>query len=317
MALLGVSLLSDGSQMVNPPNFTAMKKYFATRLANLSGEPVFNHSLFPCGASTNRQGKDTFTVCASPVVPFPALGPAITLHGVLAGPLPLADATHYFQIGFVLDQDGTPANNYVPLPQYPSDFFKDSDLWYEADYEPGAGGGWSLKVTDARNGTLKVLPSSAARIILQDDLISLVVPASEIQVPYPSYRITTFEHTGDYGLPSPHNWNGSIQPPVAQGLQTWAPPSGANSAPSCQPQGTLTVGGVSCAPHGHACAKDADCCFGQVCDPAGLCRRQGESCANDVCCSASGMICDVDTPCCTGACPLAASSGPQPITVCP
>jgi hypothetical protein len=59
---------------------------------------------------------------------------------------------------------------------------------------------------------------SAARVTINGNVIALVVPASEFTAPKPSFRITAFRHTGDYGLNPPYNWDGSIWPNVATGL---------------------------------------------------------------------------------------------------
>ncbi len=62
---------------------------------------------------------------------------------------------------------------------------------------------------------------TTARIIIFENTMVLVVPASEFAVAKPDYRITAFRHTGDYGMSPPHDFDGSIWPSVADGLQSF------------------------------------------------------------------------------------------------
>ncbi|MBX3233134.1 MAG: hypothetical protein KIT84_20290 [Labilithrix sp.] len=194
-----------------PGNFTRLLRRGAlvTTLAQALLDARFNNSDFPCGAGPNG-----FTLCPSPVQPL-VEGSYLMLYATVQDPIPLTDATNHFQYGFVFDADGNPSNNYVPAAAYPNDFFKGTDRWYAAEYSPAAG--WSLKVTDASGGSTSSA-TSMARVILRDDTILLVVPASEFSVPAPSYRTTLFRHTGDYGANAPHDWDGAVDPPVASGL---------------------------------------------------------------------------------------------------
>ena len=48
------------------------------------------------------------------------------------------------------------------------------------------------------------------------NLVLLVVPASEFQVDLPTYRVTSFNHMGDWGFDNA--WSADVQPTVAQGL---------------------------------------------------------------------------------------------------
>jgi hypothetical protein len=174
-------------------------------------EKLFNKSTFHCG-----DGPNGTTLCPSPADPVPE-GEMLVLVNQLYKPLVLDDTKNFYQYAFVFDADGDPNNNYQPPPAYPNDFFKDTDRWYEANYDPATG--WTLKVSDATGGTPKVV-TSHARIIIRDDTMTLVVPASEFAVANPKFRITAFRHTGDYGLNPPYDWDGSVWPAVADGLQT-------------------------------------------------------------------------------------------------
>jgi hypothetical protein len=167
-------------------------------------------AVFPCGSGPNG-----LTLCEN-VAPVPQ-DRSYTFYGVYADAIPQADPVNHYQYGFVFDQDGNPANNYVAPPAYPNDFFHGTDRWYVATYTPG--GGWVLEVSDATGGVPVPLASNA-RVIIVDNVMSLTVPEGEFAVPYPPVRWTAFRHTGDWGVPS-GNWDGSVWPPVANGLQTW------------------------------------------------------------------------------------------------
>jgi len=174
-------------------------------------QKLFHNTDFPCGAGLNG-----YTLCAQPETP-PVEGDYIVLHSVLEKPVPLQDPTNHYQYAFVFDADGVTTNNYQPGAQYPNDFFKDTDRWYAATYTPSAG--WELKVTDASGGGTVNVTGSSARMIIKDNTIMLVVPRSEFTAAKPKFRITAFRHTGDYGITPPHNWDGSVWPAVADGLQ--------------------------------------------------------------------------------------------------
>ncbi len=111
-----------------------------------------------------------------------------------------------------------PSNNYQASPDYPNDFFQDTDLWYEAAYDPASG--WRLNVTDAADVSVISIPSDA-RIIMYGNVLVLVVPRSELSVTAPDFRITAFRHGGDYGMNAPHDYSGSIWPSVEDGLETF------------------------------------------------------------------------------------------------
>ncbi len=173
---------------------------------------TFGNTTLPCG-----QGKDAYTVCPTDKKPFPP-GETILVMHQMDQPVELNDSKYSWTYGFVFDQDGDSTNNYQPGTQYPKDFYKDTDRWYEALYAPGKG--WSLKVTDASGGAITPFPS-AARIVLYKEMAALVVPASELKVKDPKFRTTIFRHTGDYGMNPPHDWSGDMEPPVDKGLQTF------------------------------------------------------------------------------------------------
>ena len=104
-------------------------------------------------------------------------------------------------------------NNYQPSSSFPFDLYSDTDRWYSVEYSPAFG--WRLIVTDARNNNPTTV-SSAARVILQNNTMTLIVPKGEFLVPNPTYRVTSYQHTGDFGRTNP--WSGDLHPPVGEPL---------------------------------------------------------------------------------------------------
>lgn len=78
-----------------------------------------------------------------------------------------------------------------------------------------------MKVTDAHNNNFTPV-NSAARIVFTDRLVALIVPASEFSVPNPRYRVTAFNHAGDYCANLPRDCGGDIEPAVADGLKEYS-----------------------------------------------------------------------------------------------
>ncbi len=193
-------------------NWTTFMAIAAFQFQYLLGDvnPLFNNSEFECG-----EGPNGFTLCSAM---NNGSVPAGDFHGfaaVLKGDLPTADPVNHYQYAFVLDADGDTSNNYQPSIQYPNDFFKDTDRWYEATYTPSTG--FRLEVKDARDGSITTVASDA-RMIFRGNVIFLLVPSSELAIERPKFRATAFRHTGDYGLNPPYDYDGSVHPAVAEGL---------------------------------------------------------------------------------------------------
>jgi len=171
-----------------------------------NGGPVF-----PGG-----QGPDGFTVAANMPLLL-AEGDYHIVHFSCAGVIPVVstDPTVIYQYAFVFDSDGNTANNYTTAD---NDFFNDTDRWYVMSYTDA--GGWVLTVSTAFDSVI-VEVASAARVIIKDNSMTLLVPASEFAVTDPDYRVTAFCHNGDFGIPPPNNWSGDLHPPVADGLETF------------------------------------------------------------------------------------------------
>jgi len=163
---------------------------------------------FPCGT-----GLHGYTLCPS----MPASmdeGDYFFAYVSTEADIPL-NSDRFITYGFVFDGDGDPNNNYVPHPSFPDDYFKDTDRWYTLDYDPVTG--WALVCRDATNSVVTEVPT-AAHAIIRGNSILLIVPSSEFAAAEPSYRVTAFTHTGDYGANPPHDWSGDQHPTVFEDL---------------------------------------------------------------------------------------------------
>lgn len=170
---------------------------------------LYYFSVLSCGA--NDWG---LTVCPTPAT-RPPEGDFVMLSMVMGGAVPLADPTNRYVYAFVFDSDGVSANNYRAPPNYPSDFYDDTDRWYEASWTPG--GSWVLTAKTARGGAIMQVPT-AARMVLSGDTLFFLAPRSEFDVAKPKWRFTAFRHKGDYGINPPYDWNGDVEPPVGRPL---------------------------------------------------------------------------------------------------
>ena len=130
------------------------------------------------------------------------------------------DPTILLEYAFVFDQDGELTNNYAADPA--TNYYNDSDQWYVMSYSNAQG--WRLRVfTATTSGNVDTLTevASAARVIMTGNALILVVPASEFTVSDPDYRVTSFAHDGDFGIPAPHSWTGNAEPRLIEGLQDY------------------------------------------------------------------------------------------------
>ena len=133
-------------------------------------------------------------------------------------PIPTGDPDHYYQYGIVFDSDDNPDNNWVAHPDFPGDVYQGTDQWYSAEYRPNDG--WKLKVSEIINGAIVPMASDAKMVIAGESMI-LIVPASEFESADPKYRVTTYEHTGDYGNNTP--WSGDVHPEIDEPLASMSP----------------------------------------------------------------------------------------------
>lgn len=172
---------------------------------------AFGNGAYPCGPGLNG-----LTVCTTTGGAPLQAGRYIVVQNVVEAAVPRNDPGKIYQYGFVFDADDDESNNYVPSPPFTNDFFRGTDRWYEAVYDEL--GFWTLTATDARDGNL-VSVQSDARLIMKGNTLTLVVPASEFSADPPSYRVTSFCHTGDFGQNPPNVWGGDVEPPVDQPLR--------------------------------------------------------------------------------------------------
>lgn len=163
----------------------------------------------PCG----RDG-DIVVACASGAS-FPA-GDFFLASNIFEGDIPLDDPTWLYTYAFVFDQDGDPTNNWVPLPQFPNDFFQDTDRWYQLQYTPGMGWWLEVQVADEAGNITPV--ASDARVVIDGNTVTAYIPAAEFSDPCPDYRMTSFGHTGDFGLGDPRVWTADVEPVIEEGL---------------------------------------------------------------------------------------------------
>ena len=153
----------------------------------------FNDTLFPCGEMANGR----LTVCGATVGDFPA-GDMLLFAAGFDGIIPLDDPEHYLVFAVVLDGDGDPANNYQFMPPYNWDYYQGTDQWYELGWNPQMGE-WFLTLRLVR-GSMPVELHTDARAVIVDDTIVFMIPASEVDVEMPAFRITSFGHDGTYAI---------------------------------------------------------------------------------------------------------------------
>jgi hypothetical protein len=139
-------------------------------------------------------------------------------HAMMKGAIPIEDpwTKNQHTYAFVIDTDGSAANNWKPLPDFPNHFWKDTDRWYQITYTTADG--WKMIVSQVDSGNNVTEVASAARAIIVEDAIVLVVPKSEISGPNAKWRTTTFVHQGDFGFADPYLWSGDVEPPVSEPL---------------------------------------------------------------------------------------------------
>lgn len=206
----------QGTQVATGPD-----QIFAAGItaATYSGKKAFDP--FPCG-----DGPNGFTVCPEPVFDLdePSDVEYAFIATVVDGDIPLADPVNFRTYSFVFDTDGDPFNDWVPIPEFPNDFFQDTDRWYQVMYSPDDG--WELvcsQVTDGANQQVSDV-ATAANAMIVGNIVTLVVPIAELDNFAKGLesgfgiRYTSFRHTGDFGLNPPFDFNADVEPPVDEGL---------------------------------------------------------------------------------------------------
>ncbi len=135
------------------------------------------------------------------------------------GDIPLS-GSRTLQYAFVFDSIAF-NQNFLPMAPFDNDFFRDTDRWYTANYNPLTG--WSFRVTSV-SGNVATEVESNARAVISKDGILMVFPLEEFGAFFPRYRVTAFSHNGDFGLVAPNDWSGDTQPPVDEPLIDPSPP---------------------------------------------------------------------------------------------
>ncbi len=115
---------------------------------------------------------------------------------------------------FAFDSDLSNGNNYTPPSAVPNDFHKGTDRWYDVMYD--ASNGWVVAVQQVDTSNKVTEVSSAARVILTDNSILLVVPKSEFPAAKPLWRGASFVYQP--GPPSLATWSGDVMPALGNPL---------------------------------------------------------------------------------------------------
>ena len=187
--------------------------HMRTDLSAETVERTLGNTDFPCGA-----GDFGFTVCPdSDLALSPQAGEWLFVFSVFDAPIPLDDPDRFYQYAFVFDRNASILDNFSAAAEFPNDYFQGTDTWFSAEYSPLMG--WRLVVTDAALGGQTPV-SSAARIIISDNVLLLVVPADELPISDPPYRATAFCHDGGFGLDGGF-WSGDLEPKVGEPLQAF------------------------------------------------------------------------------------------------
>jgi len=151
----------------------------------------FNNSLFECGELVDGQ----LTVCDVTASDFPE-GDMLMFAAMFGGDIPLADPDRYYTYSVVMDGDGDASNNFEYMPPYDWDYFQGTDQWYQLSWDP-VRGSWLLSLTLAR-GSGPISYRTDARAVIAGDTVIFFIPASEVLVERPAYRMTSFGHDGTY-----------------------------------------------------------------------------------------------------------------------
>ena len=115
----------------------------------------------------------------------------------LAEPISRSSESTSLVYAAVLESDGDTANDWVAQPPFDWDLFQQTDRWYQVVYDHQADR-WSLVVTQVEPGppqTQTTVPS-AARVVVDGQQISFLIPRGELSGAFPTVRMTSFGHGG-------------------------------------------------------------------------------------------------------------------------
>jgi hypothetical protein len=149
----------------------------------------FNLSLFECG-ETSPEG--WLTVCGLTAGDFPE-GDMLVFAALFDGEIPLDDPNAFYTYAVVMDSDGDPSNNFEFMPPYDWDYYQGTDRWYELVWDPTLGA-WELYLVGENFAELH----TDARAVIVENAVIFFIPASEVAVERPAFRMTAFGHDGTY-----------------------------------------------------------------------------------------------------------------------
>ncbi len=160
-------------------------------LAPDANKAAFGNTAFPCDSLVDGRR----TVCPDGAGAVPP-GEVVMLAMVLDGDVPMDDPDHFYTYSAVFDADGDPANNFQYVDPYNWDYFQNTDLWYQLDWDPTVGQ-WQLFVSSFVDQMPQDVASNA-RVVIDGNVIVFFIPVGEFGVPRPDYRLTAFGHDGTY-----------------------------------------------------------------------------------------------------------------------
>ena len=156
-----------------------------------ASQAAFGNTAFPCDSLVDG----TRTVCSAGAGAVPP-GEVIVLAMVLNGDVPMEDPDHFYTYAAVFDADGDPANNFQYVDPYNWDYFQNTDLWYQLEWDPTVGE-WQLYVSSFVDQIPQDVASNA-RVVIDGNVIVFFIPVGEFAVPRPAFRLTAFGHDGTF-----------------------------------------------------------------------------------------------------------------------
>lgn len=159
--------------------------------SNFERTSGFKSSHYECGSST----PEMTVVCPEGVQPMPA--GEVFMYGMRLELPPAGDSTYRYIYSAVVDSDGEDANDWRVQGPYDWDLFQGTDRWYQL--ERAVGGTWSLTVSQVdANQNIGAVAQSTVRAVIQNDVILFYISATEMSVPAPGYRMTSFKDRGNF-----------------------------------------------------------------------------------------------------------------------
>ena len=152
----------------------------------------FNNSTYECGESAGAM----FTVCTPAPLDMPG-GDLVTFVLDVGERVPSADPTWSYIYALVLDSNGDPADDYVPDPAFPFDYFRGTDRWYELRWD-AATAAWSLVVTQLDSASARANVESTARVVVEGARVTFFVSRTELPALVAGFRVSAFRHDGSF-----------------------------------------------------------------------------------------------------------------------